>query len=130
MGQLLRRENIAEFVRNIQKSVKKWLNDLVTQNHELTGAVDNLTDRYYKIDNLAEKIDASVNIIAGLKTVIADNDEQNTQDLNGTFREKTYKCRQSNRFVRFVRLRQTGKNSANNNSLSLSQIEFFGKLTK
>ena len=61
------------------KSVKKWLNDLVTQNHELTGAVDNLTDRYYKIDNLAEKIDASVNIIAGLKTVIADNDEQNTQ---------------------------------------------------
>ena len=55
-------------------------------------------------------------------------DEQNTQDLNGTFREKTYKCRRSNRFVRFVRLRQTGKNSANNDSLHLSQIEFFGKL--
>ena len=62
-------------------SAKKWLSDLVTKNHELTGAVDNLADKYYKIDNLAEKIDASVNIIAGLKTVIADNDEQNTHTI-------------------------------------------------
>ena len=62
-------------------SAKKWLSDLVTQNHELAGSIDNLADKYYKIDNLAEKIDASVNIIAGLKTVLADNDEQRVQTV-------------------------------------------------
>ena len=33
-------------------------------------------DKYYKIDNLADKIDASVDIIAGLKTIISNKDEQ------------------------------------------------------
>lgn len=62
-------------------SAKKWLSDLVAKNHELTGSIENLADKYYKIDNLAEKIDASVNIIAGLKTIIEDNDEQNTNTI-------------------------------------------------
>ena len=56
-------------------------------------------------------------------------DERNTQDLNGAYVVKTYECsKRSNRFVRFVRLRQTGKNSYNYDHLMLSEIEFFGKL--
>ena len=44
---------------------------------------------------------------------------------------KTYECsKQSDRFVRFVRLRQTGKNSYGSDSLRLSEIEFFGNLSK
>ena len=62
-------------------SAKKWLSDLVTQNHDLISSVDNLSDKYYKIDNLAEKIDASVNIIAGLKTIIADKEDEHTSSI-------------------------------------------------
>ena len=58
-------------------------------------------------------------------------DERDTQDLNGESVEKTYTCTKSiDKFSRFVRLRQTGKNSGNDNSLRLSAIEFFGKLQK
>ena len=58
-------------------------------------------------------------------------DERNTQDLVGANKVKTYECsRQSNKFVRFVRMRQTGKNNYPDDYLILSQIEFFGKLTK
>ena len=58
-------------------------------------------------------------------------DERNTQDLNGNYIVKTYECsKRSDRFVRFVRLRQTGKNSNNGDNLLLSEIEFFGNLTK
>ena len=53
-------------------------------------------------------------------------DERNTRDLVGAHIVKTYDCnRQSDRFVRFVR-----KTSDNTDYLVLSQIEFFGKLTK
>lgn len=57
-------------------ATKKWISDLVTQEQQLALSFDNLADKYYKIDNLAEKIDASVEIIAGLKTIITDKDEQ------------------------------------------------------
>ena len=57
-------------------STKKWISDLAAQEQLLSQSVDNLSDKYYKIDNLAEKIDASVEIIAGLKTIISDKDEQ------------------------------------------------------
>ncbi len=60
---------------------KKWLSDLVAKNHELNDSVNNLSDKYYKIDNLAEKIDASVSIIAGLKTVISENESQNSERI-------------------------------------------------
>ena len=56
-------------------------------------------------------------------------DERNTQDLNGNYIVKTYECsKRSDRFVRFVRLRQTGKNSLGDDSLGLSQVEFFGNI--
>ena len=58
-------------------------------------------------------------------------DERNTRALVGPNRVKTYECsRQRDKFVRFVRMRQTGKNSGSDDYLLLSQIEFFGKLTK
>ena len=62
-------------------SAKKWLSDLVAKNHELNDSINNLSDKYYKIDNLAEKIDASVSIIAGLKTVISESESQNSEKI-------------------------------------------------
>lgn len=59
-------------------SAKKSINDLKLREEALAQSVDTLTEKSYKIDNIAEKIDASVGIIAGLKTLIAENDEQST----------------------------------------------------
>lgn len=56
-------------------NLQKHLIELSAKSQELTNLVDTLTQKSYKIDNLAEKIDASVNIIAGLKAEIADKDE-------------------------------------------------------
>lgn len=54
---------------------------MASQEQTLAQSIDNLADKYYKIDNLADKIDASVDIIAGLKTVISDRDEQSSRAL-------------------------------------------------
>ena len=57
-------------------------------------------------------------------------DDRYTQDLNGASIVKTYSCnKRTDRFVRFVRLRQTSRNSGYGLSLCLSRIEFFGILT-
>ena len=84
--QMLDKKNlqIEDAMRNLAtqedlSSAKKWISDLVNKNHELISSVDNLSDKYYKIDNLSEKIDASVNIIAGLKSVISDKDDEHTR---------------------------------------------------
>lgn len=55
---------------------KQSIAELASRNSELVNAVDTLTQKTYKIDSLADKIDASVDIIAGLKSVISDNDEK------------------------------------------------------
>ena len=62
-------------------SAKERLMELSTQSNELKSSVNDLSSRYIKIDNLAEKIDASVNIIASLKSVLEDADNQNTYTL-------------------------------------------------
>lgn len=62
-------------------SAKERLMELSTQSNELKSSVNDLSSRYVKIDNLAEKIDASVNIIASLKSVLEDADNQNTYTL-------------------------------------------------
>lgn len=62
-------------------STKECLFELSAQSHELTAAVGDLSNRYIKIDNLAEKIDASVDIIASLKSVLEDADNQNTHTI-------------------------------------------------
>jgi hypothetical protein len=59
-------------------------------------------------------------------------DNRNTRDLCGTSRVKTYECStsKSNEFFRFIRMRQTGKNSNNEDHLFLTNIELFGLLKK
>ena len=52
--------------------------ELKAQNHEITAIVNDLSDRYVRIDNLADKIDASVNIIASLKSVLEEVDDKQT----------------------------------------------------
>ena len=62
-------------------SQNERLFELTAQTRELTASVNELGDKYIRIDNLADKIDASVNIIAGLKASIADENDQNTKDI-------------------------------------------------
>ena len=63
------------------QNTKKWISDLAAQEQNLVQSVDELAGNYYKIDNLADKIDASVDIIAGLKTLLSEKDEQNVTVL-------------------------------------------------
>ena len=56
-------------------------------------------------------------------------DKRSTEDLVGEFVVKTFHCNYANnKLRRFVRLRQTGKNSQGDYDLRLSEIEFFGRL--
>jgi hypothetical protein len=57
-------------------------------------------------------------------------DKRNTQELNGNYIVKTFECcgESRSKLFRYIRLRQTGKNSTNYDNLSLCNIEFFGKL--
>lgn len=56
-------------------------------------------------------------------------DCRDTQKLNGNSRIKNFTCSQQNsEFFRYVRLRQTGKNSSDCDFLVLTNIEFFGSL--
>ena len=60
-------------------STKKWISDLAVQQNNLNNAIEALSDKFYKVDNLAEKIDASVNIVVGLKSLISDNSEESSK---------------------------------------------------
>jgi hypothetical protein len=56
-------------------------------------------------------------------------DFRNTQDLNGKFVTKTFKCSSpSSHFHRFIRIMQTRKNAYGNDHFMLCNIEFFGLL--
>jgi hypothetical protein len=57
-------------------------------------------------------------------------DNRNTKEMGGNFIVKTYACWNASpsEFFRFIRMRQTGKNSSNNDHLLLCNIEFFGEL--
>jgi hypothetical protein len=57
-------------------------------------------------------------------------DSRSTNDLYGIWIVKTYACSavNPNEFFRFIRIRQTGRNSHNNDFFNLCNIEFFGKL--
>ena len=62
-------------------SQNEKLFDLTAQTRELTASVNELGDKYIRIDNLADKIDASVNIIASLKSTLADESDQNAKEI-------------------------------------------------
>ena len=55
-------------------NIQRNLIELSAKSQEISNLVDALNQKSYKMDNLAEKIDASVNIVAGLKAEIADKD--------------------------------------------------------
>ena len=61
--------------------IQKVLVDLTAKNDELTRIVDTLTQKSYKIDNLSDKIDAAVNIIASLKTEIDDKEDESKNSI-------------------------------------------------
>ena len=57
----------------------KRLFELNAQGQELTAAVSDLSNKYLTLGSLADKIDASVNVIANLKTILEEIDDKNTQ---------------------------------------------------
>jgi hypothetical protein len=56
-------------------------------------------------------------------------DRRHTHDLDGQFVVKNFAC-DNDTFYRYIRLRQTGRNSGNTSSLSLCNMEFFGYLSE
>lgn len=54
-------------------------------------------------------------------------DKRDTNDLNSFYKVKSYSCFLEKPF-RMLRLRQTGKNSSNQDYMLLASIEFFGEL--
>ena len=55
--------------------------DLALKSKELSDVLNTVSERLYKADILAEKIDASVNIIAGLKAIITDSSEKVSDNI-------------------------------------------------
>ena len=63
------------------ETVNKKLFDLSAGNHELNASLNNLYEKQIKFDNLNEKIDASVNVIATLKASLEEADDLKIQQL-------------------------------------------------
>ncbi len=77
-------ENVSESLKELatksdSEQAEKNINELKQLNQNISQAVDEINNRYTKIDSLAEKIDASVNIIVNLKAMLEDADNQNAK---------------------------------------------------
>lgn len=62
-------------------STNKRLVEIFASTQDINTAFDELNQHCHKFDNLAEKIDASVNIVVSLKTLLADNFDSQSQML-------------------------------------------------
>ncbi len=60
-------------------STNQKIFELTAQSEEIATSVSDLSEKYQRVETLADKIDASVNIIASLKTFLEDTDDKNTQ---------------------------------------------------
>jgi hypothetical protein len=63
----------------------------------------------------------------GSKWILID-EVKNSQELIESFRVHTFEIAKSSRFYRWIRLRQTGKNSSGNDQLAMCSIELFGQI--
>ena len=79
-----------EQVENVLKDVVKKedlastnqrLFELNAQNREISTYVTDISDKFLRIESLTDKIDASVNIIAGLKSVLLESGESKTSSI-------------------------------------------------
>ncbi|MCQ2739290.1 MAG: hypothetical protein MJ237_03585, partial [bacterium] len=60
---------------------EKAIGEIKVLNQDISSNIVDISDRYNKIDNLAEKIDASVSIIAELKSTLENNEKEDTEKL-------------------------------------------------
>ncbi len=77
-------ETVDESIKNLVtksdlENTSKNIDDLKYLNQGINDTLKDMNGHYERIDNLADKIDASVSIIAGLKSMLEDSDNQNTQ---------------------------------------------------
>lgn len=63
------------------KETSGRLVDLAAKSQEMSATLSSLSAASIRIDNLAEKIDASVNIIASLKSVIEESENSNAKNI-------------------------------------------------
>ena len=62
-------------------STNQRLFELNAQNREISATITDISDRQVRLDSLADKIDASVNIIAGLKSMIVETEENHAREV-------------------------------------------------
>ena len=62
-------------------SANKRLVDINAQNQEIYNSITDISTRYARIDNLADKVDASVNIIVSLKSALEEATDERTNVL-------------------------------------------------
>ena len=55
--------------------------ELNAQNQDISTVVTEISDKYRNIENLTDKVDASVNIIASLKSLILENEDKHASEL-------------------------------------------------
>lgn len=63
------------------KETAAHLVDISARGQELSASLTTLNDRYLRLDSLADKIDASVSIVAGLKAVLEEADNRSTHSI-------------------------------------------------
>ena len=61
------------------KSASLKLDEVREQSKAVSDSVNDLAEKYVRVENIADKIDASVNIVAGLKSALTENDDKNTK---------------------------------------------------
>ena len=79
-------EQVEDSIKNLAtkedlKETSSRLFDLSAKGQELSASLSDLTERYVRIDNLADKIDASVSIIASLKSILEEADDTHTKKV-------------------------------------------------
>lgn len=101
--ELAKKADIDQTDRNITEL--KLLNQTVNQ------SVNDISERFYKIDNLTDKIDASVSIIAGLKSLLEETEDSKVKSILENIdklSEKLNDVKNDNEFEEFKSLLTSG----------------------
>ena len=122
-------EQVDERLQNLStkediNAASQKLYELSAQSLEISGSVNNLAEKYVRVENLADKVDASVNIIANLKSMLTEHDDKNTKlvldDLN-TLSEEVKKITSDTKFEEFKSSLESVLNNISENSSILDK---------
>ena len=122
-------EQVDERLQNLStkediNAAAQKLYEISAQSQELSSTVNNLAEKYVRVENLADKVDASVNIIANLKSMLTEHDDENTKlvldDLN-KLSEEIKKITSDTKFEEFKSSLESVLNNISENSSILDK---------